>query len=135
MQRTSTHIEVEGTPYCYESAQGPIINEISQRVEHLRSGGKLSSDVLSTIRKYFRIKNIYHSNAIEGNLLNVGETRQIVEYGLTITGKPLKDQAEAKNLSEAIRVFESLDPDLQEFALKQIKALLELQKKQSSHDP
>lgn len=34
-----------------------------------------------------------------------------------------------KNLSEAIRVFESLNPDLQEFALKQIKSLLELQNK------
>lgn len=36
-----------------------------------------------------------------------------------------------KNLSEAIRVFESLNPDLQDYALKQIKALLELQEKQS----
>ena len=35
------------------------------------------------------------------------------------------------NLSEAIRMFESLNPDLQECALKQIKSLLELQKKQN----
>ncbi|RKL63823.1 XRE family transcriptional regulator [Thermoanaerobacteraceae bacterium SP2] len=38
-----------------------------------------------------------------------------------------------KNLSEAIRIFESLNPDLQEYALKQIKLLLELQEKQSNN--
>lgn len=36
---------------------------------------------------------------------------------------------ENHNSSEAIRLFESLNPDLQEYALKQIKALLELQDK------
>jgi len=38
-----------------------------------------------------------------------------------------------KNLSEAIRIFESLNPDLQEYALKQIKLLLELQEKQNNN--
>jgi Fic family protein len=64
--------------------------------------------VLGKLRKYFRIKNIYHSNAIEGNSLNVGETRLVVEQGLTVTGKPLKDQAEAKNLSAALDFLEEL---------------------------
>lgn len=53
--------------------------------------GTLSPEVLYRIREHFRIKSIYHSNAIEGNVLAVGETRQVVEHGLTITGKPLKD--------------------------------------------
>lgn len=74
----------------------------------LRQSGRLSANALATIRKYFRIKNIYHSNAIEGNTLDVGETRQVVQYGLTLTGKPLKDQAEAKNLAEAIDYLEDL---------------------------
>ena len=63
---------------------------------------------LYRIRKHFRIKNIYHSNAIEGNVLAVGETREVVEHGLTITGKPLKDQAEARNLSHALDFLEDL---------------------------
>ena len=108
MATRSDHIEITGTPYCYESAQQSMIFETAERVQELRSDGKLSPEVLSTIRKYFRIKDIYHSNAIEGNILDVGETRQVVEYGLTITGKPLKDQAEAKNLAEALSFLESL---------------------------
>ena len=105
---TSGLREIPGSPYLYEAAQDKVIYDIAERVRQLREGGRLSPEVLYTIRKYFRIKNIYHSNAIEGNVLDVGETRQVVELGLTLTGKPLKDQAEAKNLAEAIDFLEEL---------------------------
>ncbi len=104
-------ITIEETPYLYEDSQVGILTTLGSRVAELRKDGALTPEVLHTIRKYFRIKNIYHSNAIEGNLLNVGETRQVVEMGLTITGKPLKDQAEAKNLAEAIDFLEELVKD------------------------
>lgn len=100
--------EIEGTSYCYDEAIVPAITSVADRVSEMRAAGRLTSDVLHTIRKYFRIKNIYHSNAIEGNKLDVGETRQVVELGLTITGKPLKDQAEARNLAEAVDYLEEL---------------------------
>lgn len=35
-----------------------------------------------------------------------------------------------KNLSDTIRIFESLKPEFQEYVLQQIKALFELQEKQ-----
>jgi Fic family protein len=80
------------------------------------------------LRQYFKIKNIYHSNAIEGNQLDVGETRQVVELGLTITGKPLKDQAEAKNLADALDFLERLvsnpDAPIHEHEIRQIHALV-----------
>ena len=100
--------EIKNTPFVYEESQQTAIEEIAKRVRALREGGRLSPAVLGVLRKYFKIKNIYHSNAIEGNKLTIGETRQVVELGLTITGKPLKDQAEAKNLSEAIDFLEDL---------------------------
>ena len=101
-------IEITDTPYCYESGQNAAIQNIAGRVRELRRQGQLTPEVLNIIRSYFRIKNIYHSNAIEGNILDVGETRQVVEMGLTLTGKPLKDQAEAKNLAQAIDFLEEL---------------------------
>lgn len=104
-------IELTGTPFFLDSSQDKYIEEISKRVIGLRKLGQLSPEVLHNIRKYFRIKNIYHSNAIEGNALSVGETREVVENGLTITGKSLKDQAEAKNLSEALDYLEGLAKD------------------------
>lgn len=120
--------DIEGTSFCYEQSQQITIDEISERVRELRKGGKLTPEVLSTLRDYFRIKNIYHSNAIEGNLLDVGETRHVVEYGLTLTGKPLKDQAEAKNLSHALDYLEELATDpavpITESDIRQIHALV-----------
>ncbi|MBK8017651.1 MAG: Fic family protein [Betaproteobacteria bacterium] len=52
--------------------------------------------------------SITNPNAIEETFFSVGETRQIVEFGLTLTGRPLKDQAEAKNLSQALDFLEEL---------------------------
>src|SRR6266852_5830008 len=105
---TETSKNIEGTPYLYESVLDEMIQRLADRVRALRQSGRLTPEVLHLIRNYFRIKNIYHSNAIEGNVLNVGETRQVVELGLTLTGKPLKDQAEARNLSHAVDFLEDL---------------------------
>lgn len=103
-----THCEIEGTPYHYDHSMLSRFEDLANRVRNMRAQGRLSPDVLHRVRQYFRIKNIYHSNAIEGNVLEVGETRQVVEHGLTITGKPLKDQAEARNLSHALDFLEEL---------------------------
>ncbi len=128
MENQQRVIEINGTPYCYESSQYEAIRDIADRVKELRSLGRLTSEVLNTIRQYFRIKNVYHSNAIEGNVLNVGETRQVVEMGLTLTGKPLKDQAEAKNLAHAIDFLEDLasnpDSPITAVDIRQIHALV-----------
>lgn len=120
--------DIEGTPYCFDGSQLPLLEKVSERVKEMRKAGRLTPEVLGNIRKYFRIKSIYHSNAIEGNVLDVGETRQVVEYGLTITGKPLKDQAEAKNLKEAIDYLEELagtpDKPITEADIRQIHYLV-----------
>ena len=101
-------IDCGDAPFFYDSNLLDQIHDLSDRVTKMRQFGALSKDSLINIRKYFRIKNIYHSNAIEGNQLNLGETRQVVESGLTIAGKPLKDQAEAKNLNHALDYLETL---------------------------
>ncbi len=93
----------------------------------MRQVGKLNAAALSQIRRYFRIKSIYHSNAIEGNKLDVGETRQVVEHGLTITGKSLRDQAEARNLKQALDFLETLaspDQPITESDVRQIHFLV-----------
>lgn len=121
-------IEIEGTAYEYEDSRQKDLSVLSERVQNMRAQGRLSPDVLHRIRKFFRIKNIYHSNAIEGNVLEVGETRQVVEHGLTITGIPLKDQAEARNLSYALDFLEELarniDAPITETDVRQIHTLV-----------
>ena len=103
--------EIPGTPYSFHPSRLDEFRELAERVQGMRASGKLAPEVLYRLRQFFRIKNIYHSNAIEGNQLDVGETRQVVEQGLTLTGRPLKDQAEARNLSAAIDFLEELVQD------------------------
>src|SRR5437899_11738703 len=93
---------IEGTGYYYDAKLGQQVTELKDAVTQLRSAGKLSPNSLRHLRQFFRVKNIYHSNAIEGNVLSYNETRLVVEQGLTVTGKPLKDSLEAKNLSHAL---------------------------------
>jgi Fic family protein len=50
----------------------------------------------------------YTSNAIEGNTLTVIETTLVVEQGITIGGKPLKDHLEAIDHFEAIGFVRAL---------------------------
>jgi Fic family protein len=102
---------IEGTPYEVDQTLVTKLGEVVDRVSSMRETGALSPEVLGRLRRFFKIKNIYNSNAIEGNALNIGETRLVVEQGLTLTGKSLKDQAEAKNLSEAIDFLEELASD------------------------
>src|SRR5271169_2900973 len=50
----------------------------------------------------------YTSNAIEGNALSAAETTLVIEQGITIGGKPLKDHLEAIDHYEAIRYVRAL---------------------------
>ena len=123
-----SHIEIKGTSYVYDKSREQDLATLAGQVREMRAPGKLSPDVLPRIRQHFRIKHIYHSSAIEGNALAVGETREVVENGLTISGKPLKDQAEARNLSHALDFLEKLASDahmpITEHDVRQIHALV-----------
>jgi Fic family protein len=50
----------------------------------------------------------YTSNAIEGNTLSAAETTLVIERGITIGGKPLKDHLEAIDHYEAIGYVRAL---------------------------
>jgi cell filamentation protein, protein adenylyltransferase len=50
----------------------------------------------------------YTSNAIEGNTLNAAETALVIEQGITIGGKPLKDHLEALDHFDALHYTRAL---------------------------
>jgi Fic family protein len=52
-------------------------------------------DTLRQLREYYRIGLTYTSNALEGNSLTEVETKVLLEDGLTVGGKPLRDTFEA----------------------------------------
>ena len=61
----------------------------------------LSKDIVKQIQEYYRIGLTYSSNALEGNTLDLAETKVVLEDGLTINGKPMKDHLETLGHSDA----------------------------------
>lgn len=57
--------------------------------------------LLKEIKNYYRIGLTWSSNAIEGNMLTESETKVLLEDGLTVGGKPLKDTFEALGHAQA----------------------------------
>lgn len=56
---------------------------------------------IKELKQYFRIGLTYSSNALEGNSLTESETKVVLEDGLTVGGKPLRDYLEAVGHSKA----------------------------------
>ena len=75
---------------------------LDEKLEQLNSCSPIPKTVLAKIREHFQIEMTYNSNAIEGNTLTLKETAWVIQEGLTIKGKPLKDHLEAKNQKEAL---------------------------------
>jgi len=65
-------------------------------------------EYLRQIREYYRIGLTWTSNAIEGNSLTEMETKILLEDGLTVGGKPLRDTLEALGHSLAYDYMYSL---------------------------
>ncbi len=58
-------------------------------------------ETLTSLRDYYRVGLTYTSNALEGNSLTESETKVVIEDGLTIGGKPLRDVYEATGHAKA----------------------------------
>lgn len=81
------------------------IREKKKKLDNLRP---LSKALVSRLREQIIIEWTYNSNAIEGTSLSLKETELIIEHGLTIKGKPLKEHFEAINHKDAILFLEDL---------------------------
>ena len=98
-------IDLTGSPYSIEETGQGVMDDaqqLSDRVERLRSEGKLSE---ATLRSYFgdkRFEQIAESNAIEGSTLTVGETQLAVLRGITITGHDPAFSKDAISLANAL---------------------------------
>ena len=79
--------------------------ELKAKIENLlydiKKHRPLSKDEVKQLKEYYRIGLTYSSNAIEGNTLTEVETKVVIEDGITIGGKPLKDHVEVIGHSKA----------------------------------
>jgi Fic family protein len=80
-----------------------LLTAIAEKKQRLDSLRPLSPEALANLEHYHDIELTYTSNALEGNLLTAEETKTILEQGVAIGGRPLKDHLEALDHYDAIR--------------------------------
>lgn len=101
------------------------LEQILKLKKELDKKRPLSQSVLKRIKENYLIKNTYNSNAIEGNTLTEMETRVIIETGITVAKKTLREHLEVKNHAEALQYIEELkDEKLSEFTIKSIHSII-----------
>lgn len=104
-----------------------LLNKIDQIKKKWDALHPLEPSLLKIIQEKLRATWTYHSNAIEGNSLTLGETIFYLKEGLTSEGKPLKDYLEVKNHAEAIDYLYDVIKDkrpITEGLIKELNALL-----------
>lgn len=73
-----------------------------KRALYQEAKARVRASALADADRSHRLNITFTSNAIEGNTLTAAETREVVERGITIGGKPLKDHLEAVDHAKAL---------------------------------
>lgn len=79
-----------------------ILDRIETKQKLLAKKRPLPRVVLERLTAQLNLEWTYNSNAIEGNTLTLQETRLVLEHGITIKGRNLREHFEAKNHEKAI---------------------------------
>jgi Fic family protein len=78
-----------------------LYRDIDKYKSAIQDKRPLSPEEVTGLENYYRIGNTYASNALEGNSLTLTETKILLEDGLTVAGKPLRDSFEAEGHAKA----------------------------------
>jgi Fic family protein len=86
----------------------------------------LPAAIVAKLYADLRVRLTYHSNAIEGNTLDLSETQLVIEHGVTIGGHTMREHLEALHHADAYALLLDLarnDAPLDETAICALHAL------------
>jgi Fic family protein len=83
-------------------------DRLYQKKELLHNARPLPQTALQKIKEALAVEWTYNSNSIEGNTLTLRETQMVLQEGITIKGKSLKEHFEAKNHELALQYLYKL---------------------------
>ena len=104
-----------------------MLKEVAVLKEQLSALRQLPEEALKKIQDALDIEYTYESNRIEGNTLTLQETALVVNEGVTISGKSMREHLEAINHTEAISYIKDIakqDIEISERTIKEIHALI-----------
>ena len=104
-----------------------LIASIEQKKAQLDRMRPLPPDALKNLEHAYDLELTYTSNAIEGNTLTQIETNLVIEKGIAIGGKKLRDHIEAIDHYDAIRYVRAIaqaESSLTESVVRNLHALM-----------
>ncbi len=106
-----------------ELSKAEILKEVDTLKTQIDDMRPLPADVEGRVIQKLRLDWNYHSNAIEGNRLNYGETVAFLMEGITAKGKPLKDHLDIRGHNDAINFLLDIVRDTRPLSETDIRAL------------
>lgn len=85
-----------------------IFDQLSAKKKKLDALKPRPAEERASIQEWLDVEYTYTSNWIEGNTLTRGETALVLEKGITIEGKTLREHLEATNHQKAIGFIRSI---------------------------
>lgn len=82
-------------------ANRDLLTKIDRNAAAIRAYRPLSESEVRELDAYYKIGTTYSSNALEGNSLTISETKVLLEDGITVGGKPIRDCYEATGHAKA----------------------------------
>jgi len=106
-----------------------IQKRLDEKLIRLNKLRPLPKSAVEKLRDQLRIEMTYNSNAIEGNSLTLKETFLVINEGITVKGKHLKDHLEAKDHYSALQyLYELIEHNkkntLSERLIKQLHTII-----------
>ncbi len=92
----------------YREGMDNLRTELKHLKAQLDALRPLAAEAVARLDTWYDVELTYTSNAIEGNTLTRQETAVVLEKGLTVRGKPLKDHQEAVDHLDALRYVRQL---------------------------
>ena len=130
------YIESYGIIYIlnyYKKRGDTMFEKLDDLLKKLNEYRPLTEGEIKRLRDEFLIDFTYNSNAIEGNTLTLQETALVLQEGITIDKKPLKEHLEVIGHKEAFFYIEELvkkKVTLSENIIKDIHSIVLMDKPQ-----
>lgn len=105
----------------YREELQSTFERLYHKKQHLQSSRPLPAIALNKIRESLSIEWTYNSNSIEGNTMSLRETQMVLQEGITVKGKSLREHFETHNHDKAIDYLYSVINE--EYTLRSIDIL------------
>jgi len=86
----------------YREEMQSTFERLYEKQAVLNQSRPLPNIALQKIKETLSVEWTYNSNSIEGNTLSLRETQMVIQEGITVKGKSLREHFEAKNHDKAV---------------------------------